>query len=160
MPEYVEREFRSYLKCGIHAFGFARAFCDHCKHDFIISFSCKKRGVCPSCGQRHMVETAAHLVDNVMPRAPVRQWVLSFPKRVRYFLHNDPKVAGDVLRIFLRAVETMLRKRSPGAPRKSRTGSVTFVQRFGSTINAHTHFHANIIDGVFAPGENEEAVFF
>ena len=107
-----------------------------------------------------MVATAAHLVDNVMPRTPVRQWVLSFPKRVRYFLHNDPKVAGDVLRIFLRAVETTLRKRSPGAPKKSRTGSVTFVQRFGSTINAHTHFHANIIDGVFASGDDGEAVFF
>ena len=79
VPEYVEREFRSYLKCGIPAFGFARAFCDHCKHDFIIPFSCKKRGVCPSCGQRHMVETAAHLVDNVMPRRTTTGGSLSMP---------------------------------------------------------------------------------
>jgi hypothetical protein len=30
-----------------------------------------------------MVETAAHLSDHVFPRLPVRQWVLSVPKRLR-----------------------------------------------------------------------------
>jgi hypothetical protein len=34
-----------------------------------------------------MVETAAHLADHVIPRLPVRQWVLAVPKRLRYFLH-------------------------------------------------------------------------
>jgi hypothetical protein len=36
--------------------------------------SCKGRGVCPSCNTRRMAETAAHLVDHVLPRLPVRQW--------------------------------------------------------------------------------------
>jgi len=31
-------------------------------------------GICPSCNARRMVETAAHLVDHVFPKAPVRQW--------------------------------------------------------------------------------------
>jgi hypothetical protein len=30
-----------------------------------------------------MVETAAHLTDHVFHRLPVRQWVLSVPKRLR-----------------------------------------------------------------------------
>ena len=30
-----------------------------------------------------MAETAAHLADHVLPRLPVRQWVLSVPKRLR-----------------------------------------------------------------------------
>jgi len=30
-----------------------------------------------------MVETAAHLADHVILRLPVRQWVLSVPKRLR-----------------------------------------------------------------------------
>ena len=34
------------------------------------------RGVCPSCNTRRMVQTAAHLTDHVLPRLPVRQWVL------------------------------------------------------------------------------------
>jgi hypothetical protein len=66
---YVEREFRRYLECGILAHGFARAHCAQCGHDFLIAFSCKGRGVCPSCNTRRMVETAAHLTRSRL--APV-----------------------------------------------------------------------------------------
>lgn len=31
-----------------------------------------------------MTERAAHLVDAVLPRVPVRQWVLTVPYRLRY----------------------------------------------------------------------------
>jgi hypothetical protein len=41
------------------------------------------RGFCPSCGTARMVDTAAWLVDAVIPELPVRQWVLSLPYRVR-----------------------------------------------------------------------------
>ena len=74
-PSYVERTFRRYLECGVLAHGFARADCDTCQHDFLIAYSCKGRGVCPSCKTRRMVETAAHLVDHVFLPLPVRQWV-------------------------------------------------------------------------------------
>jgi hypothetical protein len=33
-----------------------------------------------------MTESAARLVDEVLPRVPVRQWVLSLPYRLRYLL--------------------------------------------------------------------------
>ena len=56
-------------------------------------------GVCPSCNTRRMVETAAHLTDHVLPRLPVRQWVLSVPKRLRYFMQRDGAVLNMVLRI-------------------------------------------------------------
>jgi hypothetical protein len=68
---------------------FARAICDECQHDFLIAYSCKGRGVCRACNARRIVETAAHLADHVMPRLPVRQWVLSVPKHLRYYLHSD-----------------------------------------------------------------------
>ena len=104
-PGYIEQAFRRYLDCGILANGFARAHCDECGHDFLIAFSCKGRGVCPSCNTRRMAETAAHLTDHVFPRQPVRQpvrqWVLSVPKRLRYFLQRDPALQGAVLRILL-----------------------------------------------------------
>ena len=31
------------------------------------------RGFCPSCGGRRMRERAAHLIDEILPRVPVRQ---------------------------------------------------------------------------------------
>jgi len=73
IPRHVERELRTYLECGILACGFARARCDACGHDFLVAFSCKGRGVCPSCTTRRMAETAAHRVEHVFPQVPVRQ---------------------------------------------------------------------------------------
>ena len=46
---YVRQAFRKYLECGIFAHGFARAWCDDCGHDYFVAYSCKGRGVCPSC---------------------------------------------------------------------------------------------------------------
>ena len=112
VPGYVEGEFRRYLECGILAHGFARARCGECGHDFLIAFSCKGRALCPSCNARHMAEVAAHLVDQVFPPLPVRQWVLAVPKRLRYFLSRDPEALGAVLHIFLRVIEARLRQRS------------------------------------------------
>jgi DNA-directed RNA polymerase subunit RPC12/RpoP len=151
VPRFVEREFRRYLECGILAHGFARARCSECGHDFLIAFSCKGRGVCPSCNTRRMVQTAAHLVEQVFPRQPVRQWVLSVPKRLRYFLSHDPAVVSSVLHLFLRVVEETLRQSSPGAGSGARFGAVSFLHRFGSALNPPVHFHCCVIDGVFQP---------
>jgi len=107
-----------------------------------------------------MVLTAAHLVDYVIPRVPVRQWVLAVPRRVRPFLQHNPKIEGAVTRIFMRAAQTSVRRASPGAPKGSPFGAVTFSQRFGGSLNAHPHVHALILDGVFSEGENGEAKFF
>jgi len=54
VPDHVEKEFRSYLTCGILAHGFARARCASCGYDFLVAFSCKGRGACPSCNAKRM----------------------------------------------------------------------------------------------------------
>ncbi len=128
IPAYVERDLRKFLECGILAHGFARAHCDACGHDFLIAYSCKGRGICPSCNTRRMAETAAHLVDHVFPAVPVRQWVISFPKRLRYFLVRDASLLNRVVRIALSEVERTTRIGSEGA-NEARTGGVAFLHR-------------------------------
>ena len=83
VPAYVERELRQYLRCGILAWGFGRLHCDACGRDYLVAFSGKSRTLCPACTTRRMAEIAAHRVDHVFPRLPVRQWVVSAPKRLR-----------------------------------------------------------------------------
>jgi hypothetical protein len=150
---YVRRAFRKYLECGIFAHGFARARCGDCGHDYFVAFSCKGRGVCPSCNTRRMVQTAAHLTDHVFPRLPVRQWVLSVPKRLRYFMQRDAAVLNMVLRILLRVIEQRLHQHCPGVAPVDRAGlrigAVAFIHRFGSSLNQHVHFHVCVVDGVF-----------
>jgi hypothetical protein len=65
--------------------------------------------MCPACptgipsghNARRMVETAAHLAEHVMPRLPVRKWVLSVPKRLRYHQQADPSVQSLAQDIYL-----------------------------------------------------------
>jgi hypothetical protein len=159
VPRHVEAAFREYLKCGVLAHGFARVYCAGCGHDFLVAFSCKGRDVCPSCATGRMVATAAHLVDAVLPRVQFRQWVLSVPKRVRWHLRHKPEVVSGLLTVFLRAVETTIRQRSPGAPAGARYGAVAFVHRFGSYLNSHVHFHVLVTDGVFSADADGGAVF-
>ena len=86
-----------------------------------------------------MVETAAHLVDTVLPRVPYRQWVVTVPKRVRWFLKHQPEVLDGLAKVFLWAAEAAIRRASPDAPRDARFGAVLFVHRFGDSLNSHVH---------------------
>ena len=108
MPGYVEEELRGYLECGLLCFRFARAVCMTCRTGFVVAFSCKGRGVCPSCNGRHMAQTAAHLVDHVIPSVPVRQWVISVPKRLRGMLADRPAAVNALTKIFLDEIERTL----------------------------------------------------
>ena len=65
LPQFVKDEFDAFLECGILAHGFLHLRCGDCGHDKLLTFICKRRGFCPSCGARRMAQTAAHLVDLV-----------------------------------------------------------------------------------------------
>ena len=49
---------------------------------------------------RRMAEHAASLVDEVLPRVPVRQWVLTLPYRLRYRLAWDHVLCRAVLGVY------------------------------------------------------------
>jgi hypothetical protein len=90
------------------------------------------RGVCPSCNARRAHDTALHLVERVLPRAPYRQWTLSFPVKLRFCLTRDSRLLSEALGLFVRALFALQRRtaRRLGVPRPH-TGPVAFVQRFG-----------------------------
>ncbi|PKO63494.1 MAG: IS91 family transposase, partial [Betaproteobacteria bacterium HGW-Betaproteobacteria-17] len=75
LPLYIEQEFADFLKCGRLEYGFLRVRCETCHHERLVAFSCKRRGFCPSCGARRMADSAALLVDEILPPRPMRQWV-------------------------------------------------------------------------------------
>ncbi len=154
LPRYVERDFARYLECGVLAHGFARVRCESCKDELLVAFSCKGRGVCPSCNAKRAHVTAMHLVEQVLPHVPYRQWTLSFPHRVRWVLLKDVGLLSDVLTVFLRAVFALQRRRARRQGlRGGQAGSVSFIQFFGSALQVTPHFHSLVPDGVFVPQE-------
>jgi hypothetical protein len=136
-------------ECGILAHGFLRLRCGECDHDKLLAFSCKRRGFCPSCGARRMSQTAAHLVDRVIPHVPVRQWVLSLPIPLRVLLAARPELVTPVLQVVQRLVTRHLLDAAGLKADEGQGGAVTLIQRFGSAANLNIHLHCLVLDGVY-----------
>jgi hypothetical protein len=129
---------------------------------FVEAFSCKGRGACPSCNGRHTAQTAAHLVDPVIPSVPVRQWVISLSKRWRGIRADRATAVAALTKIFLDEIERSLCAAAGVtidadtlAPVRPRLGALSFLHRFGSALNHHVHLHACVTDGVFIPAAAE-----
>jgi hypothetical protein len=190
LPRYVEEELRGYLRCGVFSYGFTRCRCDRCGHDLLVAFSCKGRGICPSCAGRRMANTGAPLVlttprprvsttlrqsrrravgrgravvvDRVIPDVPVRQLVLSLPRELRMLAAFKPDILTALSRTFVEVVFASYRSRAKEllGIDGGVTGAVTLVQRFGGSLNLNVHFHVVFLDGVFVRDEHGRAHFY
>ena len=76
------------------------------------------------------VDSAALLVDEVLPKVPLRQWVLSVPFQLRFLFASYPDLMGKALGIVYRSIATWLLRQAGFTHDTARTGAVTFIQRF------------------------------
>lgn len=151
LPDYVLEEFEAYLKCGILAHGFIRLKCQDCEDEKIVAFSCKKRGFCPSCCAKRKAETAAHMIDNVLPIVPYRQFVVTFPIPLRYWLQSNRKLYAKVHKLMIREIHRYYRDKAKALGIKDpKPGAISFTQRFGSALNLNIHAHILCPDGVYS----------
>jgi len=109
-----------------------------------------------------MAAQAAHLVDCILPAVPIRQFVMSFPFELSILAATKPEVLRALARIhaeeLARHYKNAAKKSGEGG--KLHAGAVTFVQRFGSSLNLHVHLHTCALDGVYVEGEEGEAPRF
>ena len=153
LPNYVIKEFEAFLECGIPAYGCLRLACRSCLKEQIVAFSCKKRGFCPSCCAKRQVEAATHLVDHVLPMAPYRQFVVTFPIPMRYWLHSNKVLFAKVYRIIIKEIHDYYKiKATASGIKDPRPGAISFTQLAGSALNLNPHLHILFCDGVFAGG--------
>lgn len=157
LPLFIHLEFDDYLKCGIPEFGFVRAYCYQCQHTGVVAFSCKRRGFCPSCSVRRMNDEVDDITKNVVPEITTRQWVPSFPYKIRCVLSHNQKLTNELLKIFIRSIEAYQKGRAEN--KNTKIGAITFTQRFGSALNLNVHFHTLMTDGVYLPQEDQAYVF-
>jgi hypothetical protein len=98
-----------------------------------------------------MAEAVTHLIDHILPHAPYRQWVLTFPFALRFWLAANNRLLSKVNKIATSEIGKFYSKRakaeSISAPLP---GAITFIQRSGSALNAALHLHILALDGVYA----------
>jgi len=60
-----------------------------------------------------MNDEAAHLVDHVLPDdVPMRQWVLSFPYKLRFLMAYDSKLTSRILSVFVRVINSERKRKA------------------------------------------------
>ena len=74
-----------------------------------------------------MAESAALLVEEVLPEQPIRQWVLSFPYPLRFLFASRPGVMGEVLGIVYGTLAAHLIRKAGFTRKTARTGAVTLM---------------------------------
>jgi hypothetical protein len=154
---YIKKEFQAYLQCGMLAFGLLRLKCSDCKHKNIVAVSCKKRGFCPSCCAKRMSESGIFMSEEVFPDVPVRQWVISVPFPLRYWMASRPALMTKILAIITRAINGYYQQKAKksGILIGGKTGSYTVIQRFSSILALNVHFHCLWMDGVHVKNAKE-----
>ncbi|MDZ4660654.1 MAG: transposase zinc-binding domain-containing protein [Pseudomonadota bacterium] len=115
---------------------FLRVACTKCHDEKLVAFACRGRGFCPACMGRRMNETAVFLVDHVLPKLPIRQWVLSFPFPIRFILAKNPKHITKSHQIYLRVIDGfyIAQARTNEISGKINCAAVTAIQRFGGSV--------------------------
>ena len=96
-----------------------------------------------------MTDSAALLVDEVLPQQPLRQWVLSLPFALRFLLATDADALTQVLGIVYRTISAYVLGKARLTRMAGATGAVTLIQRFGSALNLNVHFHMLMLDGAY-----------
>jgi hypothetical protein len=85
---------------------------------------------------RRMMSITRHVMDAVLPHVPTRQWVLTLPYALRYRGAYDQSLCTAIHRALAGALRKRLRRLArAGGHADAETGSVTFVQRYGSGLN-------------------------
>ena len=96
-----------------------------------------------------MVDSAALLVEKVLPQVQLRQWVLSVPFQLRFLFASYPNLMGKALGLVYRTIATWLIHQAGFTHSTASTGAVTFIQRFGSALNLNVHLQMLFLDGVY-----------
>ena len=88
-----------FLECGDPRRGFARIYCDQCRHGFILAFSCKARYFCPSCHQKRVLAYGEWVEANVLAPVPHRQYVFTIPRLLRPLFARRRALLGKLCNI-------------------------------------------------------------
>jgi ribosomal protein S27E len=129
IKEVVEK----YLDCGNPRCGFARVRCPDCGSEFLLHFSCRSRGFCPSCHAKRLEEWGEWMREELLLDVPHRQVVFTIPKMLRIFFKYNRRLLGDLCRLALRSL-TLYFKAMAGSALMA--GVIAAIQTFGDRINS------------------------
>lgn len=137
----TRQRLNAFINCSILLHGCARAYCENCKHSELIAFSCKRRGLCPSCDAKRGLIFAENLHENVLGPHRVRHLVFSLPKRLRVYFKYDRELTKLLYRAAWEAWLVVT------GNLRGNTGMIAALHTAGDLLHFHPHIHAMALDG-------------
>ena len=112
-----------------------------------LAFSCKRRGVCPSCGAKRAVKFAEHVYAAVLEDVPHRHIVFTVPKRIRPFFKYERRLLSILFQAAREALKDVFTKDG------GTIGAILTAQTAGESLNYHPHLHGLLANGIW--GEDD-----
>jgi hypothetical protein len=108
------------------------------------------------CAER---EQAAAALVRVIPRVPVRHWILTVPPPLRTVAATDERLAATLCRALVAEVGAYLRRACGGEQARSEGGAVSLVHRVGRAFDTSACVHALVLDGRYVQSHGDAAQF-
>lgn len=144
----------AFQACGDFEGGFARVYCDECRADYLVAFSCSRRVFCPSCAAKRAASFGALLQEEILEEVGHSQWVFTIPKLLRpYFLYHR-ELLGELSRSAWETVAELMAEASGhggGREGQVRPGVVAVVQTATDLLEWSPHVHALVSRGGMEP---------
>ena len=144
---FVDAVVARYLDCGIPESGFARVVCESCRAEFLLCFSCKGRGLCPSCDAKRGAAFAAFLKDELLDDVGHCLWTFSLPKMLRLYFLFRRELLTELARAAYETVKELMQ--AAVDDQKAQPGMVAVIQTFSDDLKWNPHLHGIVTRGAF-----------
>lgn len=159
-PELAARLRERWSGARVPCAGEAQLRCRRCGLGASVRFRCAGR-----CDREceHGARAASAML-RVIPRVPVRHWVLTLPGVLRAASAVDQRLVTEIGRGFLSHVFAFVRERVPQARAESgcgpvQCGGISLVHRTARALTLDLHIHALVLDGGYVAGDRGGRVF-
>ena len=104
--------------------------CDACKSEYLVAFSCSRRGICPSCDAKRGAILGAFLSEEVAEAVGHCLWTFTLPKLLRPYFLNRRRLLGELLRASFETVSELVEEVAPS----TRPGMVAAIHTAASDL--------------------------
>lgn len=98
----------AFLDCGIYDNGFARVGCQECRAEYLVAFSCQRRGFCPSCAAKRGAHFGPFLAEEVLEDVGQCLWTFTMPKMLRGVFRHHRELLGGLCRAAWEVVRDLM----------------------------------------------------
>jgi hypothetical protein len=100
-------------------------------------------------------------VENVLPITAYRQFVVTFPIPLRYWMHANKELFAKVYGTVIKEIHKYYVEKALATGIKNpKSGAISFTQLAGSALALNPHLHILCCDGVFQERKNGESFRF